>query len=146
MTTTLSLKRPERFERREKITMTDGSDFELILRQPSFEFQINDMQKLHNWSARFEKLIVGWAGVQIENDKGEAEEIGYSSDNFKLICENYPTVFNQSCGLIIKLLNDTPTEGEESLKNSSLLSDSLQKAGSSQATNTSTEKSNATSG
>lgn len=99
--------RPERYERREVVTLPDGSDFTIILRQPSFEFAVKDLSG-GGWEQRFQAIVVGWEGVNVEDDKGEEAPLGYSFDNFKRVCENYPSVFNQVSTLIFNLINELP--------------------------------------
>jgi hypothetical protein len=106
MTAVIDVKRrPETFERRTRILMPDGSDFVLILRNPSFEFRVDDLSGRGGWEKRFETLIVGWEGISVRDDNGNESPLGYSLDNLKRVCENYPTVFDQATTAIFLLMN-----------------------------------------
>lgn len=145
MTATISLARPEKFERKVKIEMNDGSDFFLILRQPTFEFQLEDMRGA-GWGRRFEEIIKGWEGVNVEDKDGNAQPLGFSRENFARICENYPTVFNQSAKAVIEVLNDLSEDDKNAGKSSSKPSGSSSEPESNQETNEPTERSSSTSG
>lgn len=111
MTSILSLKRPEDFKKRFTIKMNDGTDFELLIRKPSFELQIADNEGA-GWKNRFDSLVVGWEGVNTEDEDGAIIPLAFSPEKFQTICENYPTVFIQTTRAIVSVLNDSPSEVE----------------------------------
>lgn len=111
--TEISLKRPEDFTKRITIKMKDGSDFTLLVRNPSFEDQVRDNEGA-GWKQRF-KMIVGWEGINTEGENGP-EPIAFTEENFQRVCENYPTVFIQATKAILDVMNDLgdPESGKSS--------------------------------
>lgn len=82
------------------IELSDGSTFTILLKRPSYEHQLFDVENTQGYQQRrMDECVVGWEDLNDEND----DPIPFKKQTFERLCELEPGILFQVVNAVQRL-------------------------------------------
>ena len=85
------------------IVIGPNEEFQVYIRNPTFEEQLHDMESEKGYTIDRLELIVDWNDLLAEN----SDPIPFSKSNLAIVCQHHPFIFRELCILVGRKFHGT---------------------------------------